>query len=114
LILLCRSQSASQLVGARSALAVAIYAAQAVNNFANRHTLNEFANALQVAVAAAGENHISHRAVNHVKVYKLRASPARPILIMHNQIQNYYIKDTNSSSVSTETFGNFISFKTLK
>jgi hypothetical protein len=87
LILLCRPQSASQLVGARSALAVAIYATQAVNNFANRHTFNKFANALQVAVATAGENHISHHAVNHVKVYKLRASPARPILIMHNQIK---------------------------
>jgi hypothetical protein len=71
------------LVGARCAFAVAVNAFQTFNDVANGHTLNEFAYALQIAVAAAGEDYVFNFSVNHVKVDKSRASAAGLILIVH-------------------------------
>ena len=79
-------ERAGELVGAACALAVAVDAAEDVGDVGGFEAVDEASDALEVAVAAAGEGHVVYLTVLDVEVDEAGASPGCLILIMHCQL----------------------------
>lgn len=86
-----------KLVGARCWLGAATYAFEACYHVVDRHILNQAADALQVAVAAAVKFHVLHFAVLGFNFKRLTASALSHISCLHCNMNNFVIRKTWSA-----------------